>query len=309
MKKIIYTALSVFILVGIFTDYVFSQEIPDGPYFGQKPPGLTPVVFAPGIISINGRGEERITFSPQGNEIFFGIHSIDYQNHRIMRVVKKGKHWSKPDTVMFLGQGSVGSPIFAPNGDKLFFKSWKSNLSFIERNNNSWSTPIQLEKIIKLDEKSALPSCTSDGTLYFNIHSGLDDYASHKNNRIFFSRLKNNKYMKPQPLPDNINNESFAVYDPIIAPDESYMIFAANYLKGFGLGDLFISFRRDDGSWSNPKNLGDNINSENWDYAPSISPDGKYLFFTRWGPTSQPDIYWVEFDNMVIENLKIGKSN
>jgi len=39
------------------------------PYFGQKAPGLIPEVFAPGIVSINGRGEGSISFSPDLDEV------------------------------------------------------------------------------------------------------------------------------------------------------------------------------------------------------------------------------------------------
>ena len=40
-------------------------------YFGQKPPGLTPEIFAPGVISINGRYEHGISFSPNFDEVYF----------------------------------------------------------------------------------------------------------------------------------------------------------------------------------------------------------------------------------------------
>lgn len=43
----------------------------ENPYFGQKPPGLTAEIFAPGVISINGRYEHSISFSPDLDEIYF----------------------------------------------------------------------------------------------------------------------------------------------------------------------------------------------------------------------------------------------
>ena len=39
-----------------------------GPYFGQSPPGTTPVVFAPGILSLTSRFEIGLGFSPDGTE-------------------------------------------------------------------------------------------------------------------------------------------------------------------------------------------------------------------------------------------------
>ena len=40
-------------------------------YFGQKPPGLTPELFAPGLVSVNGRFESTISFSPDLKELYF----------------------------------------------------------------------------------------------------------------------------------------------------------------------------------------------------------------------------------------------
>ena len=45
--------------------------IPDGPYLGQTPPGATPEIFAPGIVSLNGRYEHSVSFSPDLDEIYF----------------------------------------------------------------------------------------------------------------------------------------------------------------------------------------------------------------------------------------------
>ncbi len=51
----------------------FSQEIPDGPYLGQIPPGLEPEIFAPGIISFADHNESHPTFLPDGKEFYFAI--------------------------------------------------------------------------------------------------------------------------------------------------------------------------------------------------------------------------------------------
>lgn len=46
----------------------------EGSYFGQKPPGLTPELFAPGVISVNGRFEGAVSFSPDLDEIYFAAY-------------------------------------------------------------------------------------------------------------------------------------------------------------------------------------------------------------------------------------------
>jgi len=74
------------------------------------------------------------------------------------------------------------------------------------------------------------------------------------------------------------------VFDPFIAPDESYIIFASDRPDGFGGGDLHVSFRQDDGTWGEAINLGSTINSPQTDFCPSVTKDGKYLFFSSRRP-------------------------
>jgi Tol biopolymer transport system component len=91
-----------------------------------------------------------------------------------------------------------------------------------------------------------------------------------------------------------------------IAPDGTGMyLTACGRTDGFGSCDIYTSFF-DAGSWSLPSNVGNNINTEAFDTQPSVSPDGKTLFFvsTRKGPHSDGkpiennmDIWFSNWDN------------
>lgn len=52
--------------------------------------------------------------------------------------------------------------------------------------------------------------------------------------------------------------------------------------------DLFISYRKKDGSWTVAIKLGPQINTDKYEGIATVSPDGKCLFFNR-----DNDIYWV----------------
>ena len=87
-----------------------------------------------------------------------------------------------------------------------------------------------------------------------------------------------------------------------VAHDESYLIVSIYGRKdGFGDGDLYISFRRPDGSWSLLKNMGSAVNSDKRDFCPMVTPDGKYLFFSS-KRVGEGDIFWV--DAKIIEALR-----
>jgi hypothetical protein len=95
--------------------------------------------------------------------------------------------------------------------------------------------------------------------------------------------------------------------DPGIAPDESFMVFTAmNLPGGYGQRDIYLTLRLPDGTWSKPRNLGSRINSAYFEHSPRISPDKKYLFFTRsngWDPRKHSaDIYWVSLKEYLPES-------
>jgi hypothetical protein len=67
-------------------------------------------------------------------------------------------------------------------------------------------------------------------------------------------------------------------------------------------GDLYVCFRQPDGTWTDRVSLGEPINSKALERFPTVSPDGKYLFFTRWTPEHDEDVFWVSAG--IIEQLK-----
>jgi hypothetical protein len=58
------------------------------------------------------------------------------------------------------------------------------------------------------------------------------------------------------------------------------MFTSTGWGSGFGSGDLWISFRNENNEWKKPVNMGAKVNSSFFEYCPSITPDGKFLFFT-----------------------------
>ena len=147
-----------------------------------------------------------------------------------------------------------------------------------------WSEPINVGQPVNSAVDEYYVSLTKDGTIYFasNRAGGLGSFD------IYRSRLADGHYIKPENLGASINTK-YLEHDPFIAPDESYLLFTSvDRPGGFGTGDLYISTRKKDGTWTKSKNLGKAFNTNGYDFCPIVSPDGKYFFFTRKG-----DIYWV----------------
>ena len=140
------------------------------------------------------------------------------------------------------------------------------------------------------------PCVIADSTIYFSSFSG----------EICKSKYENGVYEKVEVLKSPINYMNLEQIDcwgdPFVSPDESLMIFRSNRRGGYGGSDLYIVFSTQNGNWSTPQNLGPKINSSSDELGGDITPDGKYLTFSRDG-----DIYWVStnFINEMRKNIQL----
>ncbi len=102
-------------------------------------------------------------------------------------------------------------------------------------------------------------------------------------------------------------NSEFGVGDVYVSPDESYTVLSSSRPPSLGGGDLFVSFRRPNGGWSEPAHLGNTINTDQTEFCPMVTPDGKFLFFSRrrgasWSEATAGDVYWV--DAKILEQFR-----
>jgi hypothetical protein len=100
-------------------------------------------------------------------------------------------------------------------------------------------------------------------------------------------------------VPPPISSTASEVYPVVVADGSLYFTSSRpGGPGGFGGGDLHVSFRLPDGGWTEPVNLGETINTDEIDYCPMVTPDGRYLFFSRrrgaWADVVSGDVYWVD---------------
>lgn len=285
--------------------YSFGQQSTDlyGDYLGQIPPSDTPVVFARGIISTEFQNHGVPSFSPNGKEVFWQVNRLDNENKwfiSIMTMRRIDDRWTSPKISPF-----TGVPVFSHDGKRIYFGGDKPY--YIEVLGDSLSEPKDINLISRFPELKFLYnlSITRNGTLYFLGNAiGL---GSRNNYGIYRAELVNGEYTTPELLPPGINASSGVLnWTSFVAPDERYLIFSSNrndVQRSGGDGcDLYISFRKENGSWTDPVSLGYKINSNQLERFPSLSPDGKYLFFTRWTPDYDEDVFWVSAK--IIDQLK-----
>ncbi len=276
-----------------------------GPYLGQDLPGGSPALFAPGIVSTN-TAEWSTAFTPDGNELFFGLASEG--STYIMHTKEEDGRWTEPAIASFSGQWSDFDLTMSPDGNRLYFTSSRPadgvgaalenpDIWFVDRLGEGWGEPVRFPAPINTQMRELYPSESRDGFLFF-FSSRPAGYGA---SDVYRVPLLDGDYGTPENLGDAVNTEA-GEGDACISPDGDYLVFTSTRDDGFGKGDLYVSFRIDEGGWTVAQNLGDAVNTDHLEFCPSVSRDGKYLFFT----SNRPKAVEISSTTTVREELAIA---
>jgi len=275
-----------------------------GQYLGQKPPGMIPELFAPGIVSTSG-DEINAVFSPDGKTLYFSRDSRSNlskagKDYTIYYMKETSGGWTIPEKVPFAGEYMNADMALSSDGSQLFYCSDRplaaggarkpdADIWTVDVLADGWSEPRNLGPEINSDSNEWYPCLAENGTLYF---SSSREGGKGKSD-LYCAKLVNGIYQKAEPLKGDVNT-IYREGDVFIAPDESYLItVSSDRPDTFGMGDLYISFRNQKDEWSEAVNLGKPLNTEAHDYCPMVSPDGKYLFYSS-KKRGIDDVYWID---------------
>jgi len=140
------------------------------------------------------------------------------------------------------------------------------------------------------DRKGSVGEFVKGGQFYHGEYEGNTD--------IWVSIKTESGWDKPVNL-GNIINTPFAERSPFLHPDGKTLYFSSDGHYGLGSLDVFKSVRLSDTSWtewSEPVNLGKEVNTAGYDVAYKITTDGEYAFFSsdREGGKGSYDIYSIK---------------
>lgn len=173
--------------------------------------------------------------------------------------------------------------------------------------------PVSLGPAINSSYDEYWPSITADGlTLVITVQipktRGIDEFSRNVQEDFFISRWENGKWTPRQNMGRTINSDLNEGAQSLSA-DGHFMFFTAcNRPDGIGSCDIYFSTWLGD-RWSAPRNIARPINSSSWDAQPSISPDGKTIYFCSrrpggkgkidlWQSTITEDGFWGEPENL-----------
>jgi len=289
VKRCVLSASAFLVMIGFVGCRHRSAEFPvlAGPYLGQAPPGTSPEIFAPGIVS-TGLTTRDMAMTPDGREIYFSVSLANYRFATILVTRELDGRWTAPEVMKSMEDPAHMNiePCVSPDGTKFYFASNRpdravnetagdEDIWVMDRTKDGWSEPYNLGAPVNSGQPEFFPSITAAGTLYF---TRLE--SDNRTNAIYRSRLKDGRYQEPERLPAQVNSGR-SQYNAFVAPDESFLIVPVSGRQdSYGGADYYIVFRDPDDTWSEPVNMGDKINTDGaLEYSAYVSPDRKFLFF------------------------------
>ena len=267
--------------------------------FGE-PKNLGPTVNSPA-------GEVCPSISPDGLELYF--HSPDlsggYGNGDLWmsRRTTTDDPWETPTNVgrVVNSPSYEYNPVISSDGLSLYFMSSRSGgyglgdiwVSTRLTLNDPWEEPVNLGSTINSSSSETRVALPADGLeLYFDASERPGGYGD---SDLWTTKraTREDAWSTPVALPIPLNT---AEYDgqPAISADGLLLLFRSKRSGGIGANDMWMTkLSTRDNAWGTPVNLGSAVNSTVSEAGPSISADGKVLYFhsARPGGFGSHDIY------------------
>jgi outer membrane protein OmpA-like peptidoglycan-associated protein len=231
--------------------------------------------------------------SPDGNTLYVcRDNNLDYSTSSLQTIYyctrQEDGYWGElKDIGKPLNNGSNNAvvSVVSADGNVLLVRnsynldgSYKgTGMSITKKINNEWTipVPIEIDDFYNESEYQSM-SLTADQNFLISAIKRRDSYGGED---LYVSFKKEGRYTKPLNLGHTINTVEDD-FTPFLAADNITLYYATEGKPGYGSADIFVTKRLDDSwvNWSEPKNLGPEINSSEWDAYYTLPASGEYAF-------------------------------
>jgi len=174
-------------------------------------------------------------------------------------------------------------PSLTIDGSKMIFtRRVKSDEDFYESDlsNGNWSKAKPLEGRVNTNLNEGAQNISQDGSLL--VFTGCNYPEGEGSCDLYYSAKTNTGWSEPQNMGRAINTE-FWESSPSLSPDKKDLYFSSNRPGGYGGKDIWVSHRNSSGRWSEPENLGPEVNTNADEGCPFMHADNKTLYFNSNG--------------------------
>lgn len=218
--------------------------------------------------------------------IFFLVFSIGFGNHCFAQ---------SGNTLQFVNSAfDEQNPVLSSDAQTLFFTIANhpqnvgglrdpGDIWFSKLVDNQWTAPIHAGSVLNNKGYNGVAGISSSGNALFLLSHYGDDASAAKTQGIAVSRNTGNGWSKPENITIPYFQNKSTMISGSIDPTGEVFVFTAETYGTYGVEDVYVTIKDSNGKWSAPKNLGTTINTQFQEVCPSLSEDGKTLFFSSNG--------------------------
>lgn len=242
---------------------------------------MLPERVAPGVVSLDDRHETFPAVDPVDGSLWFSVPEGSFAAQTIMRAPVVGESWGTAEVAPFSGRWGDRAPRFSSDGGRLYFTSNRPgaggsaadmNIWVVERNAGGWSEPRPLPEPVN-SEAQDIHAAVAGAAIYV----ASDRAPGLGRSDVYRVSRSGAGWADAESLPFN---DERSQPDLFVAADERWMILViTEHPTGLGGDDLFL-VRRTNGGWGEPAHLPAPLNSAEYEYGPTLSPDGQWLYYT-----------------------------
>ncbi len=252
---------------------------------------LTVTPYAPELFPSNLSGAV-CGFSSDGQTIYFVREDPGTEKLFLFEAYRNGDQWTNARLLPFSGEHSDMGGRFSPDGTTFYFTSDRPggsgdpedvwNIWRVERRGDGWSDPQPLETINNHGAQCCLTPISYNRLLFSN-DDGTKEW--------FIFEWKGEDLLEVPQL----NVTDAWQWPSYYSPEEQVLFF--NSMKRpdtRGKDDVYLS-RFQDGTWSEPINVGDVVNTSVYEDGAILSPDRRYLIFNQHGSDTPSRVMAIEW--------------
>lgn len=182
-------------------------------------------------------------------------------------------------------------PVISSDGKHLFFTRQNHPDNVEPKNqdpwfctlnaNGNWSTAEKMPDPISNSSNNAILSVMPDNNTLLLLNKYFKDGSLGKGVSMTKRTLNGWSFPEPIEIEDYYNNNKYGEY--FLTADQQHMLMSVERDNGYGERDLYVSHRKPDGSYSQPANLGEQLNTKGSEIGPFLAADGRTLYFSSTG--------------------------